>query len=167
MLTLRFGNCRRTPVSSAAVAIILCITVTVGCSAGDEPLPPVGATTPPLDQIAYVKAANTICAASDKKISDATNKAGVVNNNGGQNVGNEQTQLVEKITPIAQNAIDQLKSLTPPAADAAKIQRGLALMQTTLNDAQKNPSGSIDPIGQADKELYTYGLASCFSKPGG
>lgn len=139
-----------------------------GCSASDdEPLPPIGATTPPLDQIAYVQQANTICAASDKRISDATLKAGVVNNNGGQNVSAEQQQLVQAITPIAQNAIDQLKSLTPPAADSAKIQKGIALMQTTLNDAQKNAAGTVDPIGQPDKELYDYGLSSCFTKPGG
>lgn len=140
-----------------------------GCSSSEDtqPLPPVGATTPPLTKESYVQQANAICSAADKRITALTNTGGPINNNSGAQATEKLEELVAQIRPIGQNAIDQLKSLTPPPADADKINTGIALMQKTLDDSQRNPTGTLDPIGQPQQQLYDYGLSSCFTKPGG
>jgi hypothetical protein len=152
-----------------AVAVVGGLALT-GCGGKDDaaPLPPVPqGTTPPLSKEDYVLRANKICAASDKLITGLTNDNGPINNSSGQGSTDALKELVAKIRPIAQNAIDQLKTLTPPPADAAMITRGITMMQTKLDQSQTSPSDTLDPIGQPDKELYTYGLYACFTNPGG
>ena len=148
-----------------ALVVIGLAGVACGKTNDVQPLPSVGATTPALTKDAYVQQANVISAASDKRITELTNSSGPVNNNAGAQATDQLKQLVEKIKPIGQNAIDQLKSLTPPPGDTTKINSGITLMQSTLDQAQTNPSGKLDPIGQPRQELYDYGLISCFTKP--
>ena len=162
----------RRPPRLVALALVVATGIAglgAGCSKADdtEALPPVGATTPPLTKQAYVQQANAICTTADKKITDLTNSSGPVNNNSGAAATDQLKELVDKIRPIGQNAIDQLKSLTPPPADAVAINTGIVLMQTTLDQSQTNPTGKLDPIGQPQQQLYDYGLTSCYSKPGG
>lgn len=150
----------------AAVGAALALS---GCGSSDDaaPLPPVLGTTPPLTREDYVQRANKICAASDKQIVSLTNSNGPINNSSGEGSTEALRELVAKIRPIGQNAIDQLKSLTPPAEDAALVNRGITMMQTTLDASQTTPSGPLDPIGQPDLELYKFGLYSCFTDPAG
>ncbi len=161
----------RTSVRCSAVFLALSVALTAaGCGKKDDavPLPPVPqGTTPPLTKDEYVLQANKICAAADKLITGLTNDNGPINNSSGQGSTDALKELVAKIRPIGQNAIDQLKALTPPAADAPMITRGITMMQTKLDQSQTTPSDTLDPIGQPDQELYTYGLYSCFTKPGG
>jgi len=160
---------RRSTFRFAAVAVVLAGVSLGGCGKGNDaaPLPDVQGTTPPLTQADFLLRANKVCSAADKQITSLTNDNGPINNSSGQNSTDALRELVAKIRPIGQNAIDQLKSLTPPPEDAALVNRGIALMQTKLDESQTAPSGTLDPIGQPDLELYTFGLYSCFTNPAG
>jgi len=153
----------------AVVAVVLGAVALSACGKSDDaaPLPPVQGTTPRLAKDDFVQRANKICSASDKQIISLTNDNGPINNSSGQGSTDALRELVAKIRPIGQNAIDQLKSLTPPSEDAALVNRGITMMQTTLDASQTTPSGTLDPIGQPDLELYKYGLYSCFTDPAG
>ena len=135
----------------------------VGCSKSNDTARGPFATTAPLSKEALVTRANEICAAADKAITELADAA-PLNNNDSQQAQDELRQVVAKITPIAQNAIDELKSLTPPAGDEPLVTEGLGRMQAVLDAAKTNPSNQLNPIGIPDKQLYNYGLKSCFSK---
>ena len=124
------------------------------------------ATTPPLTKDALISRANEVCAAADKQITEIADTA-PLNNGSDPNAQDELRQVVAKITPIAQNAINNLRSLTPPAEDAAKVGAGITKMQATLDAAKADPSNQLNPIGLPDVDLYNYGLSSCFTKPNG
>ena len=150
-------------VGRVAVAAMLVLVASAGCSKSNDTATGPFATTPPLTKDALVTRANEICAAADKAITDLADAA-PLNNGDSQQAQDELRQVVAKITPIAQNAIDELKSLTPPAGDAAMITDGLGRMQAILDAAKANPSNQLNPIGTPDTPLYNYGLKSCFSK---
>jgi hypothetical protein len=145
-----------------AVAAVLMMVASVGCSKSNDAASGPFATTAPLSKDALVTRANEICAAADKAITELADAA-PLNNNDGQQAQDELRQVVAKITPIAQNAIDELKSLTPPAGDEAVVSDGLGRMQAVLDAAKANPSNQLNPIGIPDKQLYNYGLKSCFT----
>jgi len=159
----------RRAIQVAVVAVMIAGLALSGCGASDDaaPLPPVPGTTPALNKDDFVLRANKVCAAADKQITGLTNDNGPINNSSGQKSTDALRELVAKIRPIGQNAIDQLKSLTPPTEDVALVNRGIALMQTKLDESQTTPSAVLDPIGQPDAALYKYGLYSCYTNPGG
>ncbi len=147
----------------AGLGVVL-VLAGAGCSKGEQGLPGPTATTPQLTKAAYVEQANPICAAADKQITEIASTA-PVNNNDGTQTQDDLKKIVGQITPIGQTAINQLKNLTPPAEDAAMISQGIAQMQSTLDAAQTNPTGKLDPIGLTNEDLTNYGLTSCFTKP--
>jgi hypothetical protein len=149
---------------SSIAAVALGLAGMAGCSKDDAPGGGPTGTTPPLTKDVLVSRANEICAAADKQITEIADTA-PINNNSGQQTQDELRQVVAKITPIAQNAINQLKSLTPPAGDAAMVSAGIGRMQASLDAANANPSNQLNPIGMPDESLYNYGLRSCFTKP--
>jgi hypothetical protein len=157
---------RRTSLTfrSSIAAAALVVAGLAGCAKDDTTSTAPTGTTPPLTKDVLVSRANEICAAADKQITEIADTA-PINNNSGQQTQDELRQVVAKITPIAQNAIDQLQSLTPPADDAALVRGGIAKMQASLDAANANPSNQLNPIGMPDESLYNYGLRSCFTKP--
>lgn len=153
---------RRNPIPFIA-ALALSGVVLVGCSSndGEEVVGP-PKTTPALSKSDYVIQANAICADAEQEIIGMqTGDSGA--DTGAPVSGDARTELVAQITPVAQRAIDELRALTPPPADAAMIDTGIDRMQATLDTAQTNPTAIIDPIGISGPELNAYGLTSCFS----
>jgi len=149
---------------SLLTALTLALVLSAGCSKDDTAPSASLGTTPPLAKADLVARANGICAEADKQITEIADTA-PVNNTGGAQVEEELRQVVAKIAPVAQNAINELKRLTPPANDAALVSGGIARMQTSLDAAIADPSNQLNPIGMADEALYNYGLRSCFTKP--
>ena len=109
----------------------------------------------------FVIQANQICADAESEIIGL--QSGDDGSNPAQPSGDQRTELLAQITPVAQRAIDELEALTPPVEDAEMIDEGFARMQATLDTAQTNPTAIIDPIGISGPELNEYGLTSCFS----
>ena len=162
------ASVRRMFRASVLIALgVACIGPVLGsCAKKDDAAPlvaPTG-TTPPLSQSDFLEQANKVCKVADERIIELTNKGGPVHNGSGDQAQTDLRQLVEQMTPIAENAIATLASLTPPAEDKALVDRGIARIQANLDAAKKDPSGQIDPIGTSDQELYSFGLYACFSK---
>jgi hypothetical protein len=153
---------RRNPTSLIAALALTCGVALAGCSStdGSEVVGP-PQTSAPLTKADFVVQANQICADAEQQIIGF--QSGDDGGNPGQASGDARAQLLGEITPVAQQAIDELKALTPPAADADMISTGIGRMQATLDTAQTNPTAIIDPIGISGPELNEYGLTSCFS----
>lgn len=152
---------RRNPTPFIA-ALAIGGALLVGCSSNDgaEVVGP-PKTTPALTKSDYVIKANAICAEAESQIVGFQTESG--SESGSPDADQARTDLLGKITPVAQTAIDELKALTPPPEDADMIDQGIQRMQATLDTAQTNPTAIIDPIGISGPELNEYGLTSCFS----
>ena len=153
---------RRNPTPFIAALALTCGLGLASCSSNDGSevvAPP--QTTPALSKADFVIQANTICADAESEIIGF--QSGDDSNAPSGSSGDQRTQLLGEITPVAQRAIDELKALTPPAEDAEMITTGIDRMQATLDTAQTNPTAIIDPIGISGPELNAYGLTSCFS----
>lgn len=101
----------------------------------------------------FVAQANDICTNADTRIVELQSN----------DTSGDRAALLAEITPVAQQAITDLQGLKPPAADAAQIEAGIAAMQSTLDEAQSDPTAIINPIGISNPELNAYGLSGCFS----
>jgi len=146
----------------AAVSLAAC-AVLAGCSSNDgaEVVTPTD-TAPPLSKAEFLLQANQICDVADSQITSLQNDAGSTAD--APPDAATVSPLVAEITPIAQGAINRLRSLSPPADAADAVTDGIDEMQSTLDAAQTDPDAIIDPIGIANEELAAYGLTSCFSE---
>jgi hypothetical protein len=145
---------------------LLCITSVVvsGSCRNQEPdivFSGPTATTPELAKVEFVARANVACREAEKQIAARTDDHGPTQNDAGSR--DAQGRLVEAIQPVARQAIEVLRNLTPPAADAALIRAGIDKMSAYLDRAVADPTISIDPIGLVDRALNDYGLTDCFS----
>lgn len=139
--------------------LALCATL-AGCASGSTGSSTATSTTsPPLDKATFAARANAICADAEKKIVALVDLDAPVNADAAST--DQLSELRAKIAPIGRDAIAQLDALTPPAADQAMIDAGLAQMRAVLDDS--DPSSPLDPIGNVNKALYDYGLQSCFT----
>src|SRR5680860_952887 len=127
---------RRNLLRGTTALVIVGGLALVGCSSNDgaDVIAP-KQTTPPLSKTDYVEQANAICSKAEDQIVELQSDDP---SDGGSRSTDERDTLVGEITPIAQDAIDELEALTPPAADAEMITKGLDRMQATLDTAQTN-----------------------------
>lgn len=149
---------RRNPTTLFVAVALTCGIALAGCSSSngaDVVAPPT--STAPLSKADFVSQANDICTSADSQILEFQR------GDEASAPGNNRGQLLGEITPVAQKAIDDLRSLTPPAEDAAMITTGIDRMQATLDTAQTNATAIVDPIGISGPELNAYGLTGCFS----
>jgi hypothetical protein len=111
----------------------------------------------------FLAKGNAICAAGDKEIETAFQKA----------IGNAkptQAQLdsvvTDSLVPSVQGQIDGIRDLPAPEGDEDQIGQMLDEAELALQDVKENPSlatqeGGQTPFAAVNKKLNEYGLTSC------
>jgi hypothetical protein len=67
-----------------------------------------------------------------------------------------------KVIPLLRDMLSDLRSLFPPAADAAMIERGWGEMHALIDSLDVDPTWMFNQMFPKDLELYRYGLTDCF-----
>lgn len=120
------------------------------------------ATGEPLSQAEFIKEADAICAAGDKKINAAGQQLGP-----GKPSDQEFEQFTtETLVPEIQAQIDAIRALTPPEGDEDEVSAILDAAQGAVDQLDQDPSllneqSGDDPFKEANQLAKDYGLKEC------
>ncbi len=122
---------------------------------------------PPLTKEQYVAQANAIC----KVAKDESNKIGEelsAKYPDPKAVPEDQYQALSKdfvtrLLPFYKKVVTDLRALTPPAADAAVVAKGVDTLDKAVKAMEADPSIAGEPTALSYQEGYDYGLTECFT----
>jgi len=141
----------------AAAAVLLATGAGAGCG-GDE--------AKPLSKADYIKQGDAICEKSGDKIDKAAQKTFA-------DLGQNEMPTEEEITPFVEETfkpeiesqISGLRDLTPPEADADKLNEIYEQVEEALAKVEDDPGTLLeqgaDPFEDANKAAQDYGFKVC------
>jgi hypothetical protein len=155
--TLRVRPARRLAALALAVGLG---TVTAACGGAKEPVVPgPESPTPVLSRVEFTARANEICRATTEAIVKRNDDLSPSNLGG----GNDATKARQEIEKLARTAIAHLRNLTPPPEDAPTAQKAWNTMEGAVDNASRDATLPLDPVGLVQPELFSYGLSGCFA----
>ena len=135
------------------------VIVVMGLAAGQ-----VGAAD--LSKAALITAGDKICkAGNDKLTAESTKLFSTLKKNEKPTPAMIKT-LVGKAVPILRSEAKDLRKLTPPKADAAKIKTMLDDLDVVIGKISKDPqlmTGTTSPFAKVDATAVAYGFKECGS----
>jgi hypothetical protein len=163
----------RTP--AAVLTLVACMAVAVavaGCGGGDKDKN--ASTTsapngPELTKPQYIAAADKICKATSDKISAAAKTLRDKANKTGTLAVPEVTKFLTTTSlPSYDAMLKELQTLTPPAADATKIDGLIGALAGAIKTAKDDPvkyskNNAPDPFADANARALSYGMRVCGS----
>lgn len=151
-------------ISFALAALVALVTI-AGCgggasSSGDSASSGAG---PALTKAQFVKKANQICRAAEKKRGVVIKAAIEAVPTGSQLSVAEQEELVLQALPPYDEMAQELSDLGAPAGDEAKVARFVSAFEAAIERARREPKSAINGAAfRTTNELASkYGLASC------
>lgn len=140
--------------------------IAAGCSSSSKSSWSATTTLPPLTKAAFVTQANAICTSTTQKLAAATS---------GFTDSTPQAQQVEvvqtQVLPLFRQQIADLRKLSPPPADRAKVAAIFDAMSSAADAAEQklktDPATALGsdyhPFSHADDLANAYGLSACGS----
>jgi hypothetical protein len=156
---------RRSPASrvrrAGALGLALALTLgAAGCGKQEgTTVPGPDSPTPALSRVQFTAQANEICRATTKAIVERNDDLAPSNLGG----GDDATKARREIETLARTAIAHLRNLTPPPEDAATARRAWDTMEAAVDNASRDATLPLDPVGLVQPELFDYGLSGCFA----
>lgn len=128
---------------------------------GAGPATTTATTGPPLDDAAFVAAAEAICASTRDVLGGL--EAELAGETDRQRVAE---LLADRLVPALRDQADALDALTPPAAVAEELDAILAAIRARLGPIEADPVGRLleapeDPFGDLNARLRALGLEVC------
>jgi hypothetical protein len=143
------GRCRR---GAPLVPLTLVLGALAGCGGGSDDR---------LTKDEFLKQGNAICAKGDKQIETAAGKAFATPDN--PTKAEVVTFAKTVVLPTVQDEVDELRALSPPKEDEARIDEILDKAQAALDKLRANPALLVSDTGfeEANRLAGAYGLTAC------
>ena len=135
--------------------------LTLGAVTALAPLGHAGTDAAQLTKPQFLKKGNAICSRGTQQM----NIAGRTTfKSPGHPTAKETIAFAKKIAvPTQQRVLDQLRALSPPKGDEARVKAILAAAQAAVNKVRANPSllGGNNGSDKANQLARAYGLTAC------
>ena len=119
-----------------------------------------------LSKAALITAGDKICKAGNDKLAAESTKLFSTLGKNEQPTPAMMKTLVGKAAPILRSEAKDLRKLTPPKADAAKIKTMLDDLDVVIGKISKDPqllTGTTNPFAKVDATAVAYGFKECGS----
>lgn len=146
----------------AAIAILLLCALLPGCGGEDEGT---AAGSEPLTKPQFVKQSNQICSDGNKQKESDMRQAAKESGKGLFDASPAELEklFVDVVLPVYAETISKLEGLTPPAGDAATVEKFVTGFRVALREAEANPHELLNgnPFASSTERAVAYGLENC------
>jgi hypothetical protein len=130
------------------LVLIVALPVASGAACGgDEEAPPT--------RQEFIRQADAICRSAEQDLSSASKQAGFYSPE--PTPRKEAEFIEEKIIPIFQTQLDEIRELTPPSGEKEKIEAALAAAERDLGDLREDPSRVPTGLRELNRLFQRYG----------